>query len=39
MERLTWIDAIKGFAMITVILGHAVNGYLVGGIQEHRNIL
>lgn len=39
MERLTWIDEIKGFAMITVILGHAVNGYLVSGVQEHRIVL
>lgn len=37
--RLTWIDSLKGFAMLTVILGHAVGGYLDAGIQEYRNIL
>ena len=27
-KRLEWIDALKGFAMICVVLGHAVDGYI-----------
>ena len=30
--RSTWIDTVKGVAMIAVILGHVVQGYLVAGM-------
>lgn len=29
--RIAWIDTLKGFAMLTVILGHVVQGYQVAG--------
>lgn len=33
-KRETWIDALKGFAALTVILGHVVSGYLDAGLFE-----
>lgn len=29
--RIGWIDALKGFAILTVVLGHVVQGYQVAG--------
>lgn len=29
--RIAWIDTLKGFAMLTVVLGHVVQGYQVAG--------
>lgn len=38
--RITWIDTMKGVAMIAVVLGHVVQGYLVAGMfPEERTIL
>lgn len=31
-ERINWIDSLKGFAMICVVLGHVADGYL-GGLE------
>lgn len=33
-KRETWIDALKGFAALTVILGHVVSGYLEAGLFD-----
>lgn len=33
-KRETWIDALKGFAALAVILGHIVSGYLEAGLFE-----
>lgn len=33
-KREAWIDALKGFAALTVILGHVVSGYLDAGLFE-----
>ncbi len=40
MKRIAWIDAAKGFAIILVVLGHAVRGYMnAGTFPEHAALL
>ena len=34
MNRIRYIDALKGFAAICVVLGHVANGYLVEGAAD-----
>lgn len=29
-KRISWIDSLKGFAMLCVVLGHVADGYLGG---------
>ena len=31
-ERIKWIDSLKGFAIICVVLGHIVKGYMDAGV-------
>ena len=31
-KRVPWIDAIKGFAIINVVIGHVVDGYIGAGM-------
>lgn len=39
-KRETWIDALKGFAALTVVLGHVVSGYLdAGQFEAQKRIL
>ncbi len=39
-ERINWIDALRGFAIICVVLGHVVKGYLDTGLfAEHVTAL
>ena len=39
-ERVQWIDALKGFAIISVVLGHAILAYLYSGeIPENPKML
>lgn len=39
-KRETWIDALKGFAALTVVLGHVVSGYLdAGQFDTQKRIL
>lgn len=39
-KRETWIDALKGFAALTVVLGHVVSGYLdAGQFEAQKGIL
>ncbi len=35
-ERIAWIDAVKGFAIICVVLGHVVNGYMDAGLYSQH---
>lgn len=35
--RIKWIDAARGFAIICVVIGHIINGYMSAGLfPEHR---
>lgn len=39
-QRETWIDALKGFAALTVVSGHIVSGYLeAASFEAQRDIL
>jgi len=39
-NRIKWIDALKGFAILTVVIGHVADGYLNSNIFEsHNNLL
>lgn len=39
-KRITWIDSLKGFAILCVVLGHIADGYLSAGLfPEYRGIL
>lgn len=29
-KRISWIDSLKGFAILCVVLGHVADGYLGG---------
>lgn len=35
-KRIYWIDALKGFATILVVLGHVFDGYLNAGLFENN---
>ncbi len=35
-KRLSYIDSLKGFTMLLVILGHIADGYLTGGLYSTR---
>lgn len=38
-ERIGYIDALKGFAILTVVLGHVTHGYIEAGMYpEHPSI-
>ncbi|MCR5123213.1 MAG: acyltransferase [Ruminococcus sp.] len=39
-KRIKWIDSLKGFATVCVVLGHVADGYLSAGLfPEHRSVL
>ena len=39
-ERVEWIDSLKGFAMICVVLGHIADGYMNAGMfPENKQFL
>lgn len=39
-ERIRWVDSLKGFAIIMVVLGHVAKGYLDSGLFESEmNVL
>lgn len=38
-NRLKWIDALKGFAMITVVLGHCVGGALAANYFKNDYLI
>lgn len=37
MNRLLWLDTIKGVAIILVVLGHVIDGYLSAGVFPDYN--
>lgn len=38
-KRIEWIDSIKGFAIICVVLGHIVKGYMDAGLYTQHTAL
>ena len=38
-KRIEWIDSIKGFAIICVVLGHIVKGYMDAGLYPENTSL
>lgn len=38
-KRIEWIDAIKGFAIICVVLGHIVKGYMDADLYTQHTVL
>lgn len=36
-ERIKWIDTLKGFAILLVVIGHVADGYLNAGLYNQYN--
>ena len=39
-QRIKWIDSLKGFAIITVVIGHVADGYLSAGMfSDYKGLM